>query len=45
MNKFEYENNFCEVIGKIVSEPILSHEIYDEKFYGSFKKESWSNIK
>lgn len=27
------ENNYCEVTGIIDSEPILNHEIYDEKFY------------
>ena len=27
------ENNIVEIGGKIVKEPVLSHEIYDEKFY------------
>ena len=27
------ENNIVEIGGKIIKEPVLSHEIYDEKFY------------
>lgn len=29
----EYENNYCSVLGSVESEPTLSHEIYEEKFF------------
>lgn len=33
MFKSEIDNNYCEIIGTVCEEPVLSHEIYDEKFY------------
>lgn len=39
MRNFETENNYCIVLGTVESEIILSHEIYDEKFY-TFKLKS-----